>query len=391
MIIVSASIRHFNTALALGSSQRPCYLRARVLDHQNATVYGVKIALEAEKQISKDDIPALKASPGGGHHRSSTMQDNFFTVNSYVEEVSSPNSPPAGICLPIGCNEMGILYATPVGQDLNFLEPEIPSPTMGEVRNVSPNHGIKVPSSISTSNAVSTRSSEGGGVFGENLSPHFFSKNECLNSQPEMQTYVFRDTSNLKDGRELSRISSSYNNRVVQIFRTSPAQNSPSDTFCHLKVHLQLLPGFFSRNKSVVVEAVTLQNVSAGQGHPLMLGWRQEPVTERTNRTLCIEYLCNFKETPKVYVTIRYTDPSYDEPRCQFSPRDTSIFSNFTESFSSPARGGVIYFPEEPIPKPQQQQQRALNYGHSSKWRTLSGSKRLCEKSSYISAYFHCW
>lgn len=394
MLIVTARIKRFNAAIALGTDHSPCYLRVQVLDSQNEIIPEVRVAFKACTK-SVFEMISLR------HTNSTDYQTSF---KSYVDGLTSYNTPMNGLCLPTGCRDAGILSAYRPGQDLLLLKPDVPPKNMGEVidHEVSPNNRY-IGSSVST-RLPPTNSSQLSSVY-------FQTKQECYETRPGILTYVFRDRKVMtQDSSKLGRYSISHQNEVIRTFG-SPRPSRIEVEFCHFKIKLRFLPSFFENNSSVtrrphVIEAVTFSNGSSGllggSQHLTMLGWRHVAIEDLdikeprlVERIICIDYRCAdsrvfIDSKPFVYITIRYTDSwsveREDRPNCRFMP-NASHSSNEINNFANSKFGGYIYFSEVAS-----HIREDANIGRSYNGRSLLESKRVCSSSndSDYSAYFVC-
>uniref|UniRef100_H2XQY2 Uncharacterized protein n=3 Tax=Ciona intestinalis TaxID=7719 RepID=H2XQY2_CIOIN len=147
VFVVTAKIHRFKTAWSLGFGRNPCYIRARVLDSQNESVPAVRIAFRSSNEDGKAAMMMT-------HKRDSGRGRTRFPW--YVEDMTSSRDYPNGVCLPVGCTNTGVLFASRLGNDLVLLEPEVPPMEMGQVKQVHRHNGRTRSSSRRLSKVLKT-------------------------------------------------------------------------------------------------------------------------------------------------------------------------------------------------------------------------------------------
>ncbi|CAK8692132.1 unnamed protein product [Clavelina lepadiformis] len=422
VLITTAKLFRLNTPWALGIADPPCYLRARVLDANNKTVPNVKIAFSA--RTADESIATLGSSFDNSKNRIEKI-----TFSSYVEDITTSRTNTNGICLPVGCHDTGMLQASRVGNELVMLEPEAPASNMGHVKEYR-SIGYNSSKIASISRVLDTSSH-----MDSNLTKHqayFHNQEDCRNTRPSYQTYIFRGEGNAQDGSVLSR--SNYRNRVIFTFGMASPQatkwaerGSNYPRYCHVKVQVLINPTFTYRSTwnihQSVIEAVTYRNKTAGPNGVTMLGWRHvmlKPYSTGNNienQYACVEYLCGGSRLAQaenlfLYLTIRHTTNSsslndidtLDGPRCNFTttpPRTSNDYasmfnavnpSNEVDHFN---RGGYVHTSNNLSRRSRRRKNKVSRRRPFKEFpgRTLAESKQNCESSSVNekpSAYFQC-
>nr|XP_002123662.2 uncharacterized protein LOC100178078 [Ciona intestinalis] len=414
VFVVTAKIHRFKTAWSLGFGRNPCYIRARVLDSQNESVPAVRIAFRSSNEDGKAAMMMT-------HKRDSGRGRTRFPW--YVEDMTSSRDYPNGVCLPVGCTNTGVLFASRLGNDLVLLEPEVPPMEMGQVKQVHRHNGRTRSSSRRLSKvlktATPTRNSSG--VI---HTAYFRRKEECRETRPELQTYVFRDRSEPRDGSVLSRSRFNYRNKVIQTFVVSSERDgvrgsrssTPMKRFCHIKVNVTSRPNIGRRisapSSQSVIEAVTLRNrTNVAHNQTTILGWRHAMLRpfnpHRTEeQSVCVEYLCdNGRVSPSdvtvVHLTIRHAlnnDVGNDvlslmtQPRCNFSPRGSTVRGSFRTQ-SPPNAGGYVNVRTRASSRSRVASFRRhrREFGIEFEGRTIAESHRKCMSSKkYVAAFFDC-
>ena len=398
-----------NTAWSLGIAESPCYLRAKVIDSLNNPVPGVKIA------FTTAHLNSGVAQHASGTKRDTRSQKPLFT--SKVEALTGSRNYPIGVCLPVGCHDTGMLQASRLGNELVLLEPNAPASNMGSVKDM-----IVMTQNLRVYESVSNLSSTIDASLVHNctnLTSHyayFRTKDECRDTSPSLQTYVFHDNADAHDGSVLSRYRYNFRNNVILTFgipNQRPNRPRPILKYCHVKVRVQYFLTF-QYNGPIQIEVTTMRNRSSSS--LLVLGWRSitlnPPSTHRQavdTHHVCVEYVCGeIQLTDREQLVLRVTmreknlpnaTQTLEESGCRFIPLYyQSRTSNIITDHDPPdelSRSGYVYvqkmFNVSPRSYRTISHQREISNEFSAT--SLAGSKEKCLNSSPgddVSAYFKC-
>ena len=351
-----------------------------------------------------------------------SKRNNKPLFSSKVEALTGSRSYPNGACLPVGCHNTGMLQASRLGNELVLLEPNVPDSSMGRVKEMN-----LMTESLNVFENVSNISSRMDSLDisrvhnSTNMTSHyayFRTRDECRDTSPSLQTYVFRDNAEIHDGRVLSRYRYHFRNNVILTFgmpNQRPSTPKPVLKYCHVKVQVQYYPSFIY-TEPIQLEVTTLRNRSA-RNSLLVLGWRTNTLKAPSSVSLrgvatehaCIEYLCGEthltdKEQLILRVTIRDKIPrnatqTQETSGCRFLPYDyytirTNNHINEPEPPDESNRSGYIYVQKMfniRLRSFRTPTQREITNEFSAA--SLAESKEKCENSlpnDNISAYFEC-
>ena len=394
-------MKRLNTWWSLGVGEKPCYLRAKVINSVNESIPGVKISFTKAQ---------IDPAPESNHGSNRKKRNHMPLFSSRVEALTGSRSYPNGACLPVGCHDTGMLQASRLGNELVLLEPNTPASNMGRVKEMrAMTEQPRVYENTSTKLDTSL-------VYNStNISSHyayFRTRDECRDTSPTLQTYLFRDNSDHQDGSVLSRYQSNHLNNVILTFGM-PSQRhgapEPVLKYCHVKVRVQYYPTF-NHSDPIQIEVVTFKNRTTDPKNSLLfLGWRtitlqprvasDEIVTQET----CVEYLCGEifltdKEQLVLRVTLRDKTNNSETsqlPRCKFSStrfdysRTNNLIDDADEHY---VRGGHVYVRKMFNIHPRSYR-TAREISDEFSATTLAESKEKCVKSlsnDNVSAYFRC-
>lgn len=429
-LLLKAKIKRFNSFWALGSSRTPCYLRSQVLDAQDNPVPGIRLVFTTHSS-KKRMLPASRRSQPATGRRTSPL-------GYYVDGLTRDKGHSNGICLPVGCHDVGLLYASRLGNDLVLLDPEEPAQNMGMIRRFPVTRRYGRRRHTVTSNVLDTTSPYNATGLASHFA-YFPTKDECTTTPPEFHTYIFRDYSDLNKKNVLSRIRYNFNNRVIQTFAmtgTDAKHNPPAgdelQKFCYVKVLIRFHSSTAYEPRSTnVLESLTFRNKTEGGSGMTVLGWRRVVVKQPTpmdfigavdhTEVVCIEYVCGASDSVDsddlvVYLSLRRSRDSDGSAVDNLSERSNCNFTTYlppplrlarrasrlsARSFGQVTfnRGGYVYVSGRAREDARQEQSQFKlthheMFRHVFEGRTREISKRKCEsttKHQFISAYFECW